>query len=94
MKYFIILLAVTGFIGIASAEPPPASPELSISALDEKYFQTLYDDHDLILDGTVTNHTGDRFAKYKIEVHQYFKNDLGLKEIDAKSDRAQTGFMT
>ena len=54
----------------------------------------MFDNYDLIIDGTVTFHTGDRYAEYKIQVHEYFKNDLGLDEINAISDRRYAGFMT
>jgi hypothetical protein len=81
----------------AEPEPEPI-PEADSSAgpiiLNEKYFQALFDNYDLIIDGTVTFHTGDRNAEYKIMVHEYLKNDLGLDEINAISNRSYTGFMT
>ena len=71
--------------------PNPGAPHVP-TVYDERYFQDLFDNHDLILDGAVTYRSEDRFAEYKIKVHRYFKNDLGLEEITATSDTSKSGF--
>ena len=71
--------------------PDPGPPHVP-TVYDEHYFQDLFASHDLILDGEVIYRSDDRFAEYKIKVHRYFKNDLGLEEITATSDTSKSGF--